>query len=102
MERLARERGLRVLLTGGAGFIGSHVAEHFLERGHEVAVVDDLSNGRFLAPPVGSPEDVAKILTAKRAARREGSSVYRAGSGLPDGNATSYWFSVGWQLLRFG
>jgi UDP-glucose 4-epimerase len=37
---------MRILVTGGAGFIGSHVAEHLLERGHEVAVVDDLSSGR--------------------------------------------------------
>ena len=37
---------MRVLLTGGAGFIGSHVAEHLLSRGHEVAVVDDLSSGK--------------------------------------------------------
>ena len=37
---------MRVLVTGGAGFIGSHVAEHLLARGHEVAVVDALSGGR--------------------------------------------------------
>jgi UDP-glucose 4-epimerase len=37
---------LRVVVTGGAGFIGSHVADAFLERGDEVLVVDDLSSGR--------------------------------------------------------
>ncbi len=37
---------MRVLLAGGAGFIGSHVAEHLLAHGHEVAVLDDLSTGR--------------------------------------------------------
>ena len=37
---------MRVLLTGGAGFIGSHVADRLLARGHEVAVVDNLSSGK--------------------------------------------------------
>ena len=36
---------MRVLITGGAGFIGSHLAEACLERGDEVYVVDDLSTG---------------------------------------------------------
>jgi UDP-glucose 4-epimerase len=36
---------MRILVTGGAGFIGSQVADAFLAAGHEVAVVDDLSTG---------------------------------------------------------
>jgi UDP-glucose 4-epimerase len=36
---------MRVLITGGAGFIGSHVAEAYLARGDEVLVLDDLSTG---------------------------------------------------------
>jgi nucleoside-diphosphate-sugar epimerase len=36
---------LRVLITGGAGFIGSHLADAYLERGDEVLVIDDLSTG---------------------------------------------------------
>jgi UDP-glucose 4-epimerase len=36
----------RILITGGAGFIGSHVAELMAAQGHEVAVVDNLSTGR--------------------------------------------------------
>src|ERR687893_1653621 len=45
---------MRVLLTGGAGFIGSHVADHLLARGHEVAVVDDLSSGKRENVPEGA------------------------------------------------
>lgn len=44
----------RVLLTGGAGFIGSHVAEAYLREGIEVAVVDDLSSGRQENLPEGA------------------------------------------------
>jgi nucleoside-diphosphate-sugar epimerase len=36
---------MRYLITGGAGFIGSHLSEELLRRGHEVYVVDDLSTG---------------------------------------------------------
>ena len=36
---------MRAFLTGGAGFIGSHLAERLLELGHEVLVLDDLSTG---------------------------------------------------------
>jgi UDP-glucose 4-epimerase len=37
----------RCLITGGAGFIGSHLAEVLLEQGHTVTIIDDLSTGRF-------------------------------------------------------
>jgi nucleoside-diphosphate-sugar epimerase len=39
---------MRALVTGGAGFIGSHLTEALLHAGHEVAVLDDLSTGRLL------------------------------------------------------
>ncbi len=36
---------MRILITGGAGFIGSHLAEELLNKGHEVFILDDLSTG---------------------------------------------------------
>lgn len=36
---------MRILITGGAGFIGSHLAEAYLEKGEEVYIIDDLSTG---------------------------------------------------------
>jgi len=46
---------VRAIVTGGAGFIGSHVVEALLARGDEVTVVDDLSNGKRENVPEGVP-----------------------------------------------
>jgi len=48
---------VRAIVTGGAGFIGSHVVEALLARGDEVTVVDDLSNGKR----ENVPEDVPLV-----------------------------------------
>ena len=53
---------MRALITGGAGFIGSHIVDNLVGRGHEVLVVDDLSTGKLanLAEQVALEEiDVA-------------------------------------------
>ena len=45
---------MNILVTGGAGFIGSNIARGYLERGHRVVVVDDLSTGEEDKIPDGA------------------------------------------------
>ena len=49
---------MRILITGGAGFIGSHLCERFLNDGHEVVVMDNLLTGRIdnIAAHLGNPK----------------------------------------------
>jgi len=37
---------MKIMLTGGAGFIGSHIADLFIKKGHHVIIIDNLSNGK--------------------------------------------------------
>jgi UDP-glucose 4-epimerase len=52
---------MRAVVTGGAGFIGSHVAEALVARGDEVHVLDDLSKGRRENVPAGAELHVADV-----------------------------------------
>ena len=63
-----------VLVTGGAGFIGSHVADRFLVQGWEVTILDDLSSGReenlppsarFVRGDITTPEVAALVREGK-------------------------------------
>lgn len=44
----------KYLVTGGAGYVGSVVAQHLLEAGHEVTVLDNLSTGFSEGVPAGA------------------------------------------------
>jgi nucleoside-diphosphate-sugar epimerase len=52
------------LVTGGAGFIGSHVARRLLDEGHEVLVLDDLSSGSLEKFPKGARLETVDICDA--------------------------------------
>ena len=53
---------MKLLVTGGAGYIGSIVAQQLLDAGHEVLVLDDLSRGHRSAVPAGAPLIEANLL----------------------------------------
>ena len=57
----------RALITGGAGFIGSHVADRFLREGWMVQIIDDLSNGKRENVPAAAALHVLDIRSAQAA-----------------------------------
>lgn len=61
--------GGRVLVAGGAGFIGSHIAEAYLSAGWEVEIIDDLSRGSERNVPAGARFLRADIRSAEARAR---------------------------------
>jgi UDP-glucose 4-epimerase len=64
-----KERGLKLLVTGGAGYIGGVVTHALVEAGHQVVVLDDLSTGFAETVPAGvefhqlSVHEVGRVLT---------------------------------------
>ncbi len=71
-----RGAGLKaVCITGGAGFIGSHLADAFLAAGRRVLVIDDLSTGRREHVPAGSELAVLDIRSRAAAERLERGDV---------------------------
>lgn len=56
---------MRALVTGGAGFIGSHLVDRLVAGGHQVAVMDDLSTGRRDRIPRGVALHVVDVVNAR-------------------------------------
>ena len=83
---------MQILVTGGAGFIGSHLVERLLAEEHEVVVLDDLSSGCFENLPThprlrfvtGSVSQIPGVPPGTRAA-----ALPDAGVKLPDGFLTN-------------
>lgn len=74
-------RGYRALVTGGAGFIGSHIAQRLLAQGHPVRVVDNLSTGfreniEAIGPGVEFIEGDLRDRTVAEAAARDVEVVF--------------------------
>ena len=91
---------MKVLVTGGAGYIGSHAVRALLEKGHEAVVLDNLSRGHRGAVPtdvkliiedIHNTDSVQTILETERiegvmhfaAHSRIGESMVPSGSGSP-------------------
>lgn len=69
---MSQGQSLSICVTGGAGFIGSHVVEGLLAAGHRVEVIDDLSSGKREHLPSGVPLHVLDIRSPEAAAVVEG------------------------------
>jgi len=91
------ENTVKLLVTGGAGYVGSVCAARLLEAGHEVVVVDDLSTGHADAVPDGARfvnGDIAEVASSVLAEGFDGVLHFAAKSLVGESmqNPGKYWF----------
>lgn len=81
---------MKILVTGGAGFIGSHVAEAYLAAGHRVVVLDNLFGGRMANVPTGAKfvkgdiRDRKKVFALFKKERFDAVNSHAAQMSVPD------------------
>src|SRR5438270_1518336 len=88
---------LNLIVTGGAGYVGSVCTARLLEAGHEVVVVDDLSTGHADAVPDGARfvnGDIAEVASSVLAEGFDGVLHFAAKSLVGESmqNPGKYWF----------
>lgn len=75
---------MRVLISGGAGFIGSHLAEAMLEEGHRVSVLDDVSTGRVENVPLEADLTIGDIRDHFKFPRERWDVIYHCAASYKD------------------
>ena len=72
---------MHILITGGAGFIGSHLADELLQRGHRVRALDNL-DPQVHGPDAGRPRYLNADVELQRGDVRDAAAVRRALDGI--------------------
>lgn len=95
---------MKILVTGGAGFIGSHLVRQLMELGHEVTVLDNLSTGAREHLPAGGfafwqMDDRDEAARAKIAAGRFDAIVHLAGQTMVDASIRDPHFDASENVL---
>ena len=96
---------MKVLVTGGAGYIGSHTVRELRDAGHEIAVLDDLSRGHRKSVPPEVPlvrGDLGDAASLARALTGTGAVIHFAGLLSVSVARTAPAVFVGVAPFRFG
>ena len=92
---------MKLLVTGGAGYVGSCVATVLVERGHDVTIIDNLSTGTRDAVPAGTRFIEGELKTSRRMFFLQSTTMASSISQLVPllGNRVKYRISTGRAML---